>query len=213
MPWYYAGPDAKPVGPLSLEELQARRLNGTLSPETHVIEHTGQPNAVLAWKRYRDVFPSSPVLPPLPPVFSAPPAPPPPPHAAPPQPVAPHPLFPSAIATRSPVFPPDTRPDPHHQVKSTNGWCKWGFVLGLAAFLFSFVCVGLLLAVPSLLLCVMGLVQVQQKRDQSGHGLAIAGLLLSGAALLISVVILSVAIPYIRAHELTVTEQTSNDSE
>jgi hypothetical protein len=37
MPWYYVGPDAKPVGPLSLEELQSRRLSGALSPETYVI--------------------------------------------------------------------------------------------------------------------------------------------------------------------------------
>ena len=42
MPWYYAGPEAKPVGPLSVEELHARHLSGAVTAETYVIEHTGQ---------------------------------------------------------------------------------------------------------------------------------------------------------------------------
>ena len=43
MPWYYAGPDAKPVGPVTLNELHACRVRGIVTPETYVIEHTGQP--------------------------------------------------------------------------------------------------------------------------------------------------------------------------
>jgi len=71
-----------------------------------------------------------------------------------------------------------------------------------------------LLALPALLLCIVGLVQVHKHRDQSGQGLAIAGLLLSGVALFIALIfIISLAIPMIEAHELTVTEQTSNDTE
>src|ERR1035441_2641879 len=95
MPWYYAGPEAKPVGPVTLDELHACRVNGTVKPETYVIEHTGQPSENWAWKRYQDVFPSSPSLPPLPPPSPPPvvmPAPP----VAQPQAIPPHPLFPSA---------------------------------------------------------------------------------------------------------------------
>ncbi|MCE0483357.1 MAG: DUF4190 domain-containing protein [Methylacidiphilales bacterium] len=218
MPWYYAGPEAKPVGPLTLEELQSRRLDGTISPETHIIERTGQPGEVLAWKRYREVFPTGPSLPPPPPpVIPAFPLTPPPPPPAPAVPVnTPHPLFPSAAGTtRSSVFPSDMRPDPHYQQhKPTNPLCGWGFGLGLASFFLSFLCVGLLAAVPALCLCIAGLVQLNRRKDQSGHGLAVAGLVLSVVALLIAIIlILSMAVPLIKEHALTVTEQTTNDSE
>src|SRR5271156_6542755 len=115
MPWYYAGPEAKPVGPVTLEELHACRVRGIVTPDTYVIEHTGQPDASWAWKRYQDIFPSGHSLPPLP--------------APPPQ---------------HPVFPTDTRPDPYYNVKPTNGWCAWGFGLGLTGFFFSFLCIGLI---------------------------------------------------------------------
>ncbi len=163
MPWYYAGPEAKPVGPVSLEELHARRVNGTVSPETYIIEQPVQPGET--WKRYRDVFPTSPSLPP----------------PAPAQPAAPpHPLFPSAAyasSTLHPAFASAARPDPYYKAKPTNGWCGWGFGLGLAGFFLSFACgLGLFLAIPSLFLCGVGWIQVQHKRDQAGRGLAIAGM-------------------------------------
>ena len=66
MPWYYAGPEAKPVGPVSAEQLQGLLASGTITPETFVIEHTGPGAANLAWKRYREVFPATAVLPPIP---------------------------------------------------------------------------------------------------------------------------------------------------
>ncbi len=56
MPWYYAGPEAKPVGPVTLEELQALRARGTVAPETYVIEEKGQGMAGLAWKRYHSAI-------------------------------------------------------------------------------------------------------------------------------------------------------------
>jgi len=216
MPWYYAGPEAKPVGPLSVEELHARHVSGTVTPDTYVIEHTGHAIENWGWKRYREVFPTnlSPTPPP-PAIASA--VPPVPPQATPPQAIPAHPLFPSAASasTQHPVFSPDVRPDPYYKAKPTNSWCAWGFGLGLAGFFFSFACgIGLLLALPSLLLCIVGLAQVHKKPEQSGQGLAIAGLILSSLALLIALIfILSMAMPILKAHGLTVTEQTSNDSE
>jgi len=184
MPWYYAGPEAKPVGPVTLDELHACRVRGVIAPDTYVIEHTGQPSTDWAWKRYQDIFPSSPSLPPVPPL-SPPPVSAPPsiaPQGMPPQANPPHPLFPSAASTSTqhPVFHSAPGPDPYYKVKPTNGWCAWGFGLGLVGFFFSFACgTGLLLALPSLFLCIVGLVQVHKNREQSGQGLAIAGLFLS----------------------------------
>jgi len=211
MPWYYAGPEAKPVGPISLEELHARRLSGTILPETYVIEHTGQPNDSITWKRYREVFPSSPNLPlPLPP--PAPPAP----QRSPAQ---PHPLFPSAASvpggpSPSP-FPSTPRPDPYYATRKNNPWCIWGFVLGLIGFCFALVCgIGFFSALPGLFLCIVGLAQVHKHPEQAGRGLAISGLVLSSLGLLIALIFFACfAIPVIKAHEQTTTEQTSNDSE
>src|ERR1700691_6644884 len=176
MPWYYAGPEAKPIGPVSVEELHACRVSGVVKPETYIIEHTGQVSENLAWKRYQDVFPSSPSLPSLP----SPPTPPLPPQVITPQVNPPHPLFPSAVSPQHPVFPPGTRSDPYYNVKPTNGWCAWGFGLGLAGFFLSFACgVGVLPALFALPLCIVGLAQVHKKREQAGQGLAVAGLILS----------------------------------
>jgi hypothetical protein len=217
MPWYYAGPEAKPVGPISLEELRACRDRGVIKAETYVIEQTGQPIAALAWKKYQDVFPAAATLPPIPLSMALPTATFVPPLSAQPQVISPHPLFPSATPAATPpqTFPAAARPDPYYNAKRTNGWCAWGFGLGLTAFFFSFACgIGLLPALIAILLCIIGLMQVHKQREQAGQGLAIAGLILSAGALLISAIfIVSMAIPMIKAHELTVTEQTSNDSE
>ena len=222
MPWYYAGPEAKPVGPVTLDELHACRVRGIITPETYIIEHTGQPSENWAWRHYQDVFPSSPRLPPVPPLSPPPPVAP----AAQPQAVAPqvnppqvnspHPLFPSAapVPTGHPVFPATARPDPYYNVKPTNSWCAWGFGLGLAGFLLSFVCVGVIPALLAFPLCIVGLAQVHKNPEQAGQRLAIAGLALSGLALIVSFIfILSVAIPMLKAHGITVTEQTSSDSQ
>jgi hypothetical protein len=208
MPWYYAGPDAQPVGPVSVEELHARRLNGTILPETYVIEHTGHPQENWAWKHYREVFPTNlaPVHPPLPPPVVVPPVPPP----------APHPLFPSAGPSNYPPVPHSpTGPDSYYKIKPTNKWCGWGFGLAFASCFFSLFCgIGLFLALPALFFSIVGLAQVHKNREQAGVGLGIAGLCLSSVALLISLIcILYLAIPIIKAHEQTTTEQTSNDSD
>jgi hypothetical protein len=219
MPWYYAGPEAKPVGPVTLEELQALRVKGVVAPETYVIEETGQGAAGLAWKRYRDVFPAVPTLPPLPPIPPASYAMPPPPPVALALPLPVHPLFPSAApspgSAHPPVFTPGARPDPYYQARSTNSWCAWGFGLSLAGIFFSLACgVGVLPALISLPLCIIGIAQVQHRRDQSGQGLAITGLVLSTVALILSLAIIILAdIPMLKAHGLTVTEETNNDSE
>lgn len=205
MPWYYAGLEAKPVGPLSLEELRARREQGIVRPETYVIEHTGLPVEAMSWKRYDEVFPAA-SLPPLPSLSAAP-------AAATPLPQA-HPLFPSApqapvgYSPASPVVPRE----PYHGIKPTNGFCAWGFGIALVSFL---LCgLGLIPPLISLVLCSIGLIQVSQHREQSGKGLAVAGLILSLIAVLISLAFLVwLAVPMLKGHEITVTEETSNDSE
>jgi uncharacterized membrane protein len=138
------------------------------------------------------------------------------PQAKPPQAIPPHPLFPSAapVSTQPSVFPSTARPDPYYNVKPTNGWCAWGFGLSLAVLCLTLITCGFggILGIAPFLLCIMGLVQVHKNREQAGQGLAIAGLILSAVALLISlIVIISVSIPFLKAHGLTVTEQTSNN--
>jgi hypothetical protein len=219
MPWYYAGPEAKPVGPVSLEELHARRLSGAILPETYVIEDTGQPDPARAWKRYRDLFPANPYLPPIPtaaPVAAI--APPPPPPVAPA--VAPatgaHPLFPSAAAPgHHPVFTAPAGPDPYYSGHKANSWCAWALGLGISSFfLIPFCGLGTMMALVSIFMGVGGLVQVQGHRGQSGRGFAIVGILASLFTLVVTVILLVwVAMPVIKAHEQTTTEQTSNDSE
>jgi hypothetical protein len=216
MPWYYAGPQAKPVGPVTLDELRAAHASGTVTSETYIIEHTGQAVENLSWKRYKEVFPSSPTLPAIP-ASTLPPVPAPivPPIAPPAQ---AHPLFPSAapIPSQTPVFAPNARPDPYYSnTRPTNGWCGWGFGLGLAGFLLCFACgTGLIPALIALPLCLVGLAKVRKNPAQAGQGLAISGLVMSILAIIVSLIMLiSLAVPMIKAHQLTVTEQSSNDSE
>lgn len=238
MPWYYAGPEAKPLGPVSAEQLQALLASGTITPETFVIEHTGPGATGLAWKRYREAFPPAAPLPPIPPAVPAayspppiavhpapaaaapvPPAPPAPLPGAIPAPVpsapaasAPHPLFPSSGQA---AYPAGYSPAGYPPIRPTNSWCAWGFALSLVGFCFSFVCgIGLFPALAGVVLSIIGLVQVHKKREQEGQGLAIAGLVFSGVALLVAIFLIALFVPSIlKAHGLTVTEQTSNDSE
>jgi hypothetical protein len=223
--WYYAGPDAKPNGPVSLEELQARRGTGVISPETYVIEHAGAAGVVGGWRHYREVFPDQSSLPPLP---GAPPSAPP--VVASPAPVLPvitaaavsgaHPLFPSAGATPTapppPAYPsnipPHAAPHGHYPSYPTNAACAWGLGLGLAGFFMSFVLgIGILLAVPSLILSVLGLVQVQHRRNQSGAGLAITGGVLALLGLIISLFWISWLIPTLERFSNQMTTQQNSE--
>ena len=241
--WYYAGPDAKPNGPVSLEELQARRSQGVILPDTYVIEHAGATGVVGGWRHYREVFPDQPTLPPLPggsppvlPLQTPPPIVPPLashsaqaldakqlnyPSAAP---SAAHPLFPSAgqaptapyhPAPTPPAYPsnipPHAAPHGHYPTFPTNKACAWGFGLGLAGFLLSFFCgVGVVLAAPAIVLCILGLVQVQYRRNESGAGLAICGGALAVMGLIISIVLISYFGPSVERviHEQMSTQQS-----
>jgi hypothetical protein len=220
MPWYYAGPEAKPVGPVSAEQLQGLVASGTITPETFVIEHIGAGAAGLAWKRYREVFPPAAAT--LPPIPFAVPAPPP---AAPgtvpaPIPSAPyaataHPLFPSAGTAQPghPEYLPPTQPYAY-PIRPTNSWCAWGFALSLVGLCLAVFCIGVIPALIAVVLCIIGLVQVTKNREQGGMGLAVTGLIFSGIAVLLFAIIVCVFGPaIIKGHGLTVTEQTSNDSE
>jgi hypothetical protein len=203
MPWYYAGPEAKPVGPVSLEEIHARRLSGLITPETYVIEQNGLPGVTPSWRRYRETFPESsatpPLLPPLPPP-SAPPV------------LSANPLFPSAPHAPHPVYvPPATpaaAPHGHYPARPTNACCAWGFGLGIASFI---LCgSGLILGLPALVISILGFAQVQQRRDQSGRGLAVAGGVLALLAILLSIIMLSCAIPAaIKEREQAAAQQNS----
>ncbi|MEI9999982.1 MAG: hypothetical protein WDO13_12905 [Verrucomicrobiota bacterium] len=253
MSWYYAGPEATPIGPITVEELHALRAAGTITPETFVIEHTGPGAANLAWRRYRELFPAGtppptalahpaplPAIPGAPPVVAPyapqpvttlpapgvpvtaagahvhPPAPPVPaatlPPGAVPHPmpgVGPHPLFPSAGVSHP--APPSTGGG-----RPTNAWCLWGFVLGIVGFFSAFACgIGIIPALIGGLLCIVGLAQISAHRGaQSGVALAWVGLGFCVIALGISLFfIVLIDYPILKAHGLTVTEETSNDSE
>jgi len=209
MPWYYAGPDAKPVGPITLEDLHACRVKGTVSPETYVIEYVGQPDDVRTWKRYREVFPTSPILP-------APALSPPPPIPAP---VQPHPLFPSAAPagmpyrSHPPTYPVYTPPSSGR----FNPWCVWGFGLGVGSFLLLLPSCGLmvLVAIPAFFISVVGVFKVQHDPTQRGNGLALTGALFSVATVVLAVLLAVFVVPsLIKNHgQITTTEQSTNDSE
>jgi hypothetical protein len=229
MPWYYAGPEAKPVGPVSAEQLQGLFASGTITSETFVIEHTGPGAANLAWRRYREVFSPAATLPPIPPMASAPfhPA-----TVTPPAPLAPipgtvpapnpsgtptasHPLFPSAGTGQPghPTYPAQGQPYAY-PIRPTNSWCAWGFALSLVGLCLTCACIGVVPAVIAAVLCIIGLVQVSKNREQGGMGLAITGLIFSAVAVLLFAILVCVFGPSImKGHGLTVTEQTSNDSE
>jgi len=201
MSWYYAGPDAKPVGPIELNELQARRASGILSPETYVLEYVGAPGDQRAWKRYKELFPSIPSLPQSPPATQLPTVP-----VVPP--VQPHPLFPSAASAINPTLPPPQRANP---------WCSWGFGLGLTSFILLFLTCGLAspLSLPALIVSAVGLFQVQHDPKQTGRNLAFGGLFFSAVTLFLAIILLAIAVPAIlKGHGLiTTTEQSSSDSE
>ena len=118
----------------------------------------------------------------------------------------------SRLSLRPPVRArtPITRPRP------TNFYCGWGFALALASpFLALITCgFGGLLAFPALLFCIVGLAQVHRNRAQSGQGLAVSGLFFSILALLILTgFFFWLGVPLIKGHGLTVTEETTNDSD
>jgi hypothetical protein len=227
MPWYYAGPEAKPVGPVSLEELHARRISGAIQPETYIIEDTGQPDPARAWKRYREVFPANPHLPPIPVAALPPPAPSIMPPYSYPQAVPPafraHPHFPSAAAVpgqpplgHHPVFTSPHGPDPYYSAHKTNSWCAWSLGLGLPSFLLILFCgLGTIMALASIFLGVGGLVQVQGHREQAGRAAAIIGIIASMFTLLLTVIVVVYLAKEVNSNMRwqSTTEQTSNDSE
>jgi hypothetical protein len=223
MPWYYAGVDAQPVGPVPVEELQARRAAGALSPETYVLEQPDPAGQPPRWRRYREAFPD-PTLPPLPPIPIA--HPPPVPAmaavatAAPPTTPA-HALFPSAqrhlytTAAGGPVF-TGAHPESYAREHHVNGWCSWGFGLALGSVILTpLTCgFGFLLAIPALIVSLVGLGQVRHHAGQRGRGQALAGLAISIALLLlVTIVGVGYGIYTYRQSSQTTSEQSTNDSD
>jgi hypothetical protein len=212
MSWYYVGPDASPVGPISLDDLQARRASGAVGLDTYVIEAPAG-SAPKEWRRYRDIFAPAPpaaILPPLPGTVP-PPA---------PTMGIPHPLFPSALppspSPGGPVF-TGIHPSSYHLPPSrTNAWCSWGFGLGLASLPFLLCAgVGVLLALGGLVASIVGIVQTGHHREERGRVLGFTGLGLSILALLLSVVLIGavMASSSLRGALSMTTEQTANDSD
>ncbi len=212
MSWYYVGPDAKPVGPISLEDLQARRSSGAIGADTYVIEAPAG-SAPKEWRRFREIFPPAPVLPPLP--TGAAPSPVPPPTMG-----VPHPIFPTTPpAVPSPGGPVFTGSHPstyHLSPRHNNPWCLWGFGLGLASLPMLLLCgTGVFAAMAGFVVSIVGLVQVSHHREQHGRGLAVAGLILSILALLCALAVgigVAMSSSWHSGLQMT-TEQTSNDSD
>jgi hypothetical protein len=207
MSWYYVGPDAKPVGPISREELQSRRDSGAIAPETYVIE-APPGSAPKEWRRYRDLFALAPAPAALPPL----------PVAASPTLGIPHPLFPSAAPSApSPGGPVFTGAHPatyRLPATHTNPWCSWGFGLGIASLPLLACGIGALVAIGGLVVSIAGLVQVGQHREQQGRGLAITGLVLSILSLIMAVsLVAAVMAGSLRNTLQMTTEQTTNDSD
>ena len=192
MSWYYAGPAGKPVGPVIRGELQAKRAEGSIAPETYILENTGQAGAALAWKRYREVFPDL-ALPPIAPVPTQPA----------------HPLFPSAsLPHRVPASPAS---DEHR----TNPWCLWGMILGVGSLpMFALCGLGILVAPIAFVVCLIGIIQVQGRRNETGWGLGAIGIIFSGLGMLLTLVLLIWLVPLASKYqEQTTTEQSTNDSD
>jgi hypothetical protein len=205
MSWYYVGPDAQPVGPISLEDLQARRASGAVAPETYVIEAPAG-SEPKEWRRFRDVFAPPAVLPPLPNASGSATM------------GIPAPLFPSPLpptpSPGGPVF-TGTHPSTYHLPPARgNPWCNWGFGLSLASLPLLLCGIGVLVAVAAMVASIVGLVQVGQHREQHGRGLAVSGLIISILSLLFAVA-LGVAIMSSSMHSALqmTTEQTANDSD
>jgi hypothetical protein len=209
MSWYYVGPDAKPVGPISREELQSRRDAGAIAPETYVIE-APPGSAPKEWLRYRDVFPATPPASTLPPLPVVPPAT--------PTMGIPHPLFPSAApAAPSPGGPVFTGSHPASYrlpATRTNTWCAWGLGLGIASLPLLLCGIGPLLAIAGIVTSIVGLVQVGHHRDEQGRGMAIAGLVLSVLSVILAIALAcAVMAGSMRSTLQMTTEQTANDSD
>jgi len=213
MSWYYVGPDARPVGPLALEELQARRSSGAIAPETYVIE-APPGSAPKEWRRYRDVFPPSPAsFPPLP--TGALPAQ----TSMPPTLGIPHPVFPAAAPAHpspgGPVF-TGTHPSSYRLPPGrSNPWCGWSLGLGIASVpLLLFCGLGILTALGGIVTGIVGLGQVARHRDQHGRGLAVTGIVVSVLALLLATgLIVALMTGSFRSGLQMTTEQTANDSD
>lgn len=211
MSWYYVGPDAKPVGPISLEDLQARRADGAVGPDTYVIEAPAG-SAPKEWRRYRDFFPPVATLPPLPGTVPLP--------APTPTMGVPHPIFPTPPpAVPSPGGPVFTGSHPstyHLPASKTNPWCSWGFGLGLASLPLLLLCgTGVFVAIAGMVVSIVGLVHLGHHRDEQGRGLAVAGLVLSILALLCAVgigIAIATSSSWHGGLQMS-TEQTSNDSD
>jgi len=208
MSWYYVGPDAKPVGPISLEDLQSRRASGAISPETYVIEAPAG-SAPKEWRRFRDVFPPTATLPPIPASALAE------------QPTTmgiPHPVFPTAPPhAPSPGGPVFTGAHPSvYRLPPTKGnpWCSWGFGLSLASLPLMLCGVGPFIAVAALVASLVGLVQISRHHDQHGRGLAISGVIISILSLLFTALLIFAVMSNSLRNSLQMsTEQTSNDSD
>jgi hypothetical protein len=213
MSWYYVGPDAQPVGPISLEELQSRRAAGAVAPETYVIE-APPGSAPKEWLRYREVFPAKaqplpPGLPPLPTAGSPPPVP----TMGIPYPVLPAPV-PATPSPGGPVFtgahPSTYRLPPSHN----NPWCVWGFGLGIASLPCLLCLIGLLLAIMVDLHQPDDAADERRRCEQHGRGLAIAGLIASVMALFLGAIVFAAALSSSWHSVVSMTtEQTSNDSD
>lgn len=96
-----------------------------------------------------------------------------------------------AVHFGSPI-PPAIRPSPVGHFRRTNAFALWGMICGIVSFVSCFCCCSNIpVGALGLIFSLVGLMQTKERPDlYEGHGLAIAGIVLSALGLLMGILFL-----------------------